>query len=239
MSHTTHPGLDALLADRGRSPARGAGRSAGRQRGGSPGAGPGRFPAAPVFSPAPTGWAAARACSTPSGPGARVRGWRWPCCWCWPWPAAPDWPSPRSAMASAQSTCSWALASLLGLHLLTLLGWALGLLAGGEAAGALGRLWLWLSGKLARDARAAHLAPALLILLGRRRLALGPRRAGPRALAARPADRAGHAPRPAGDPPLRFRLGNHHSRQRYLHRPYPGARRPAGVAWLPVAGRRG
>ncbi|KWZ71161.1 hypothetical protein AKG06_17225 [Pseudomonas aeruginosa] len=33
----------------------------------------------------------------------------------------------------------WALASLLGLHLLTLLGWALGLLAGGEAAGALGR----------------------------------------------------------------------------------------------------
>ena len=28
----------------------------------------------------------------------------------------------------------WALASLLGLHLLTLLGWALGLLAGGEAA---------------------------------------------------------------------------------------------------------
>ncbi len=65
----------------------------------------------------------------------------------------------------------WALASLLGLHLLTLLGWALGLLAGGEAAGALGRLWLWLSGKLARDARAAHLAPALLVLLGRRRLA--------------------------------------------------------------------
>ncbi len=27
-------------------------------------------------------------------------------CWCWPWPAAPDWPSPRSAMASARSTCS-------------------------------------------------------------------------------------------------------------------------------------
>ncbi|MGE2388933.1 hypothetical protein ACMFAE_02080 [Pseudomonas aeruginosa] len=99
------------------------------------------------------------------------RGWRWPCCWCWPWPAAPDWPSPRLATASARSTCSGALASLLGLHLLTLLGWALGLLAGGEAAGALGRLWLWLSGKLARDARAAHLAPALLVLLGRRRLA--------------------------------------------------------------------
>ncbi|MBG4747326.1 DUF2868 domain-containing protein [Pseudomonas aeruginosa] len=43
--------------------------------------------------------------------------------------------------------------------------------AGGGGPGALGRLWLWLSGKLARDARAAHLAPALLVLLGRRRLA--------------------------------------------------------------------
>lgn len=65
----------------------------------------------------------------------------------------------------------WALASLLGLDLLMLLGWACGFaLGGGEAAGALGRLWLWLSGKLARDARAAQLAPALLVLLGRQRL---------------------------------------------------------------------
>ena len=65
----------------------------------------------------------------------------------------------------------WALASLLGLDLLMLLGWAAGFaLGGGEAAGALGRLWLWLSGKLARDARAAQLAPALLVLLGRQRL---------------------------------------------------------------------
>lgn len=65
----------------------------------------------------------------------------------------------------------WALGSLLGLHLLTLLGWALGLLLAGDSAGALGRLWLWLSAKLARDAQAAHLAPALLVLLQRRRLA--------------------------------------------------------------------
>ncbi|KAF1069187.1 MAG: putative membrane protein [Pseudomonas citronellolis] len=65
----------------------------------------------------------------------------------------------------------WALASLLGLDLLMLAGWALGFaLGGGEAAGALGRLWLWLSSKLARDAQAAHLAPALLVLLGRQRL---------------------------------------------------------------------
>ncbi|MGQ7816278.1 DUF2868 domain-containing protein [Metapseudomonas furukawaii] len=60
----------------------------------------------------------------------------------------------------------WALGSLLGLHLLTLLGWALSFGLGGSAS-LLGRLWLWASGKLARDARAAHLAPALLLLLQR------------------------------------------------------------------------
>ncbi|MCY1280235.1 putative membrane protein [compost metagenome] len=63
----------------------------------------------------------------------------------------------------------WALGSLLGLHLLTLLGWALAFgFAGG--GGALGRLWLWLSGKLARDVQVAQLAPALLLVLERRRL---------------------------------------------------------------------
>ncbi|WP_338050414.1 DUF2868 domain-containing protein [Pseudomonas lalucatii] len=61
----------------------------------------------------------------------------------------------------------WALGSLLGLHLLLVLGWTLGLLLAGDNAGALGRLWLWLSDKLARDARAAQLAPALLLLLQR------------------------------------------------------------------------
>lgn len=65
----------------------------------------------------------------------------------------------------------WALGSLLGLHLLTLLGWALGLLLTGDSGGALGRLWLWLSEKFARDAQAAQLAPALMLLLQRRRLA--------------------------------------------------------------------
>lgn len=64
----------------------------------------------------------------------------------------------------------WALGSLLGLHLLTLLGWLAGLFLLGNAGGALGRLWLWLSEKLSRDARAAQLAPALLVLLERRRL---------------------------------------------------------------------
>ncbi|MFC3607547.1 DUF2868 domain-containing protein [Stutzerimonas tarimensis] len=64
----------------------------------------------------------------------------------------------------------WALGSLLGLHLLTLLGWFLGFFALGDHGGALGRLWLWLSEKFARDARAVHLAPALLMLLQQRRL---------------------------------------------------------------------
>ncbi|MBD9413774.1 DUF2868 domain-containing protein [Pseudomonas sp. PDM16] len=64
----------------------------------------------------------------------------------------------------------WALGSLLGLHLLTLFGWLLGLLLAGEHQAALGRLWLWLSEKLARDAAAAQLGPALVLLLQRRRL---------------------------------------------------------------------
>jgi hypothetical protein len=64
----------------------------------------------------------------------------------------------------------WALGSLLGLNLLLLLGWVLGLLLARDNSGALGRLWLWLSEKLARDAQAAQLAPALLVLLRRQRL---------------------------------------------------------------------
>ena len=64
----------------------------------------------------------------------------------------------------------WALGSLLGLHLVTLLAWLLGLLLAGEHQAALGRLWLWLSEKLARDAAAAQLGPALVLLLQRRRL---------------------------------------------------------------------
>lgn len=64
----------------------------------------------------------------------------------------------------------WALGSLLGLNLVLLLGWLAGLLLAGEHGASLGRLWLWLSDKLARDARAAQLAPALLVLLQRKRL---------------------------------------------------------------------
>jgi hypothetical protein len=64
----------------------------------------------------------------------------------------------------------WALGSLLGLNLLMLLAWALGLVFAGGQGTALMRLWLWLSDKLARDASAAQLAPALLVLLQRQRL---------------------------------------------------------------------
>jgi hypothetical protein len=64
----------------------------------------------------------------------------------------------------------WALGSLLGLNLILLLSWALGLVFAGEQGAALGRLWLWLSEKLARDANAAQLAPALLLLLQRQKL---------------------------------------------------------------------
>lgn len=64
----------------------------------------------------------------------------------------------------------WALGSLLGLNLILLIGWALGLVFAGEQGAILGRLWLWLSEKLARDAKAAQLAPALLLLLQRHKL---------------------------------------------------------------------
>ncbi|MGN8274630.1 DUF2868 domain-containing protein [Pseudomonas sp. SMN5] len=64
----------------------------------------------------------------------------------------------------------WALGSLLGLNLVLLVGWTLGLVFAGEQGATLGRLWLWLSEKLARDAKAAQLAPALLLLLQRHKL---------------------------------------------------------------------
>jgi hypothetical protein len=64
----------------------------------------------------------------------------------------------------------WALGSLLGVNLILLISWALGLLFAGESAASLGRLWLWLSERLARDAQAAQLAPALILLLQRKRL---------------------------------------------------------------------
>ncbi|MDQ3204339.1 MAG: DUF2868 domain-containing protein [Pseudomonadota bacterium] len=64
----------------------------------------------------------------------------------------------------------WALGSLLGLNLILLTSWALGSVFAGDHGATLGRLWLWLSEKLARDAKAAQLAPALLLLLQRHKL---------------------------------------------------------------------
>jgi hypothetical protein len=64
----------------------------------------------------------------------------------------------------------WALTSLLGLHLLMLSGWLISWLLPTERGGALERLWHWLSGQLARDAQAAQLIPALMLLLQRQQL---------------------------------------------------------------------
>jgi len=77
-----------------------------------------------------------------------------------------------AAMGDGQTPVNvfWALGSLLGLNLILLLSWALGLVFAGEQGATLGRLWLWLSEKLARDAKAAQLAPALLLLLQRHKL---------------------------------------------------------------------
>jgi hypothetical protein len=77
-----------------------------------------------------------------------------------------------AALGNGQSPVNvfWALGSLLGLNLLMLLSWTLGLVFAGEQNASLGRLWLWLSEKLARDAKAAQLAPALVLLLQRQRL---------------------------------------------------------------------
>ena len=77
-----------------------------------------------------------------------------------------------AALGDGQSPVNvfWALGSLLGLHILMLLGWLIGLLFGGGHGAVLGRLWLWLSEKLARDASALHTGPALVLLLRRQRL---------------------------------------------------------------------
>ncbi|MBF7729273.1 DUF2868 domain-containing protein [Pseudomonas sp. N040] len=64
----------------------------------------------------------------------------------------------------------WALGSLLGINLLMLL-LSLASFALGRDNGLPLRLWHWLSDRLARDAQQAQLAPALLLLLQRQRLA--------------------------------------------------------------------
>ncbi|WP_236195678.1 DUF2868 domain-containing protein [Pseudomonas glycinae] len=75
-----------------------------------------------------------------------------------------------AALGQTPVNVFWALGSLLGLNLILLLSWSLGLIFAGEHGATLGRLWLWLSEKLARDAKAAQLAPALLLMLQRKKL---------------------------------------------------------------------
>lgn len=64
----------------------------------------------------------------------------------------------------------WALGSLLGLNLLMLALWLVGLLSGGRTGALMGRIWFWLSEHLARDAHTLQLIPALLAVLHQRRL---------------------------------------------------------------------
>ncbi|MFA7633225.1 MAG: DUF2868 domain-containing protein [Thiohalomonadaceae bacterium] len=64
----------------------------------------------------------------------------------------------------------WALAGLIGLNLLSLIAWCLGLIFSKQSSSPLSHAWLWLSNKLARDAKAAQLVPALLVLLQRHQL---------------------------------------------------------------------
>ena len=64
----------------------------------------------------------------------------------------------------------WALASLIGLNLLSLIAWCAGLFFSTATNSPLSQVWLWLSNTLARDAKAAQLAPALLVLLQRQRI---------------------------------------------------------------------
>ena len=64
----------------------------------------------------------------------------------------------------------WALAGLIGLNLLSLLAWSFSMLLSKQTSSPLSQVWLWLSNKLARDAKAAQLAPALLVLLQRHNL---------------------------------------------------------------------
>jgi hypothetical protein len=62
----------------------------------------------------------------------------------------------------------WALGGLLGVHLLSLLLWLLGLWLGGrDAGGALGHAWLWLSARFLSGQAVAQVTGALGSLLGR------------------------------------------------------------------------
>lgn len=64
----------------------------------------------------------------------------------------------------------WALAGLIGLNLVSLLVWLFSIVFARPSTSPLSQIWLWLSNKLARDAHAVQLAPALLVLLQRHHL---------------------------------------------------------------------
>ena len=78
----------------------------------------------------------------------------------------------KTALSGAPQAINifWALAGLIGLNLLSLLAWLFSLVFSAQSSSPLSQIWLWLSNKLARDAKAAQLAPALLVLLQRHNL---------------------------------------------------------------------
>ena len=78
----------------------------------------------------------------------------------------------KTALSGAPEAINifWALSGLIGLNLLSLLAWCFSLLLSKQTHSPLSQGWLWLSNKLARDAKAAQLAPALLVLLQRHNL---------------------------------------------------------------------
>ena len=78
----------------------------------------------------------------------------------------------KTALSGAPLTINifWALAGLIGLNLLSLLAWCFSLVFSAQTSSPLSQAWLWLSNKLARDAKAVQLAPALLVLLQRHNL---------------------------------------------------------------------
>lgn len=78
----------------------------------------------------------------------------------------------KTALSGTPQTINifWALAGLIGLNLLSLLLWCFSMVFSHQTNSPLSQVWLWLSNKLARDAKAVQLAPALLVLLQRHHL---------------------------------------------------------------------
>ncbi len=68
---------------------------------------------------------------------------------------------------NTQVNIFWTIGCLLGLNFLSLILWSMNFTLSNNSTDSLAQLWLWLSGKLARDAKSLQLAPALLLLLQR------------------------------------------------------------------------